>query len=145
MVTPPQSKIKAVYRALDANCNRVREGLRVAEDTARFLLNDAALTARIKAVRHGVTRAEARLFKSPRLRAQVRDVAGDSGRGNREKSEGKRESVRSLVTANLKRAQEGLRSLEEFSKLIRHPASTDFKRLRYACYRIEEMASDKID
>lgn len=129
---------KSVFRVLDANCNRVREGLRVAEDAARFLLNDEALTARIKAVRHGVTRAEMKLFKSPRLRVQVRDVAGDLGRGNREKSERNRGSIRSLVTANLKRAQEGLRSLEEFSKFIRHPASTEFKKLRYACYRIEE-------
>jgi len=132
---------KAVFRALDANCNRVREGLRVAEDAARFLLNDEALTARLKAVRHGVTKTEAQLFKSSRLRAQARDVVGDLGRGNRERSEGKRPTARSIVTANLKRAQEGLRSLEEFSKLVKSPAARRFKRLRYACYRVEETAA----
>jgi len=42
------------------------------------------------------------------------------------------------MAANLKRAQEGLRSLEEFSKLIRHPAAQEFKKIRYECYRIEE-------
>lgn len=143
MGKPRKTSVKSVFRALDANCNRVREGLRVAEDAARFLLDDAALTARLKALRHGVTRAEAKLFRSSRLRNLARDVEGDRGRGNREKAERKRSDARSLFTANLKRAQEGLRSLEEFSKLIRHPAARDFKRLRYACYRIEETASSR--
>jgi thiamine-phosphate pyrophosphorylase len=129
---------KAVFRALDANCNRAREGLRVAEDTARFFLNHKVLTQRLKKLRHRVTNAEERLLKSPRLRAVARDVAGDPGRGNAEKAEHRRRTPRSLFTANLKRTQEALRSLEEFSKLIRHPAAREFKRLRYACYEIEE-------
>ena len=145
MKKSPKTSSKAVFRALDANCNRVREGLRVAEDAARFLLDDASLTSRLKALRHGVTRAEGRLFKSPSLRSLSRDVEGDRGRGNREKSEKSRPTTQALFTANLKRAQEGLRSLEEFSKLVRHPASTEFKKLRYACYRIEEKAASRFE
>jgi thiamine-phosphate pyrophosphorylase len=130
--------ILPVLRALDANCNRAREGFRVAEDVARFVLNQPRLLNRLKKARHEVTAAEKSLFKSHQLRSLARDVAKDLGRGNREKAEKKRENSRELLRANLKRAQEALRSLEEFSKLLKHPSSARFKRLRYECYKIEE-------
>jgi thiamine-phosphate pyrophosphorylase len=130
--------IQKVQRALDANCNRVREGLRVAEDVARFLLDDPKLLNRLKKLRHQVTEAEKSLFTSDRLRRVSRDVAGDLGRGTKESSEKKRGNAGDLLKANLKRAQEGLRSLEEFSKLLGHPAALKFKKIRYECYRIEE-------
>jgi len=129
---------RSVLRALDANCNRVREGLRVAEDVARFVLNDPKLFARLKKLRHAVTQTEKKLFLSSRLRALSRDVAQDLGRGSQEKSEKVRKHPRDLLKANLKRAQEGLRSLEEFSKLLGHPAALRFKKIRYECYRAEE-------
>ncbi|HJT23685.1 MAG TPA: thiamine-phosphate pyrophosphorylase [bacterium] len=136
MKTP--SKNLVVYRALDANCNRAREGFRVAEDVARFVLNDSALLNRLKKLRHGVTEAEKSLFKSVQIRLASRDVEKDLGKGNKEKREKVRTSPRELLKSNLKRAQEALRSLEEFSKLIKHPASAKFKRFRYECYQIEE-------
>jgi thiamine-phosphate pyrophosphorylase len=89
-------------------------------------------------MRHGVTKAEKSLFGSTQLRSAARDVKKDLGRGNKEKSEKVRASSQELLKANLKRAQEALRSLEEFSKLIQHPASAQFKRLRYEAYKIEE-------
>jgi len=128
----------SVYRALDANCNRAREGFRVAEDVARFVLNDVRLLESLKKLRHGVTQAEKSLFGSPQVRLVARNVEKDLGRGNKEKSEKVRTSPRELLKANLKRAQEALRSLEEFSKLIQHPASARFKKLRYEAYKIEE-------
>jgi thiamine-phosphate pyrophosphorylase len=134
----PHPKNLPVLRALDANCNRAREGFRVAEDVARFVLNDPQLLARLKKMRHEVTACEKSLFKSQQIRSTARDVAGDLGRGNREKSEKTRSTSRELLKANLKRAQEALRSLEEFSKLLKHPASAKFKKIRYECYRIEE-------
>lgn len=136
MKTPPKNL--AVYRALDANCNRAREGFRVAEDVARFVLKDPALLNRLKKLRHGVTEAEKSLFKSSQIRSTARDVAKDLGKSNKEKGEKVRTSPKDLLKANLKRAQEALRSLEEFSKLIKHPTSAKFKRLRYECYQIEE-------
>ena len=39
---------------MDANANRAREALRVLEDAARFALDDADLSARLKAIRHGL-------------------------------------------------------------------------------------------
>lgn len=128
----------AILRALDANCNRAREGFRVAEDVARFVLNDSPLLNRFKKLRHEVTQAEKSLFRSQNLRAAARNVEKDLGRGNWEKSEKIRSNPRELLKANLKRAQEALRSLEEFSKLLKHPVSVKFKKMRYECYRIEE-------
>ncbi len=133
-----QIEKKTVLRALDANCNRAREGFRVAEDVARFLLNDLILLNRIKKLRHAVTRAEQKLFKTPGFRTLHRDVAGDLGRKTREKSEKKRTTPQNLLTANLKRAQEALRSLEEFSKLLNDSSFQTFKKIRYECYEIEE-------
>jgi thiamine-phosphate pyrophosphorylase len=132
------TNLLTVFRVLDANCNRVREGLRVAEDVARFILNDAHLLKQLKKIRHEVTASEKLLFKSPKLRGLARDVEKDLGRGTQIQKEKIRKSSREILVANLKRAQEGLRSLEEFSKLIRHPASGRFKRMRYECYRIGE-------
>jgi thiamine-phosphate pyrophosphorylase len=127
-----------VWRALDANCNRAREGFRVAEDVARFVLDDSKLLTRLKKLRHEVTRAEKSLFQSHSIRQLARTVEKDLGRGNKEKNEKARATPQELLKANLKRAQEALRSLEEFAKLLKHPASTRFKKLRYECYKIEE-------
>jgi thiamine-phosphate pyrophosphorylase len=125
---------------LDANANRAREGLRVAEDVARFLWDDGPLTARLKRIRHGVTRAEKTLFQSLPDRCVARDVKGDKGRGTREASEKRRRHAGDVFRANLKRAQEALRSLEEFAKVLGREEALDFKRLRYAAYAVETIA-----
>jgi thiamine-phosphate pyrophosphorylase len=65
-------------------------------------------------------------------------VEKDLGKGNREKNETVRSVPLDLLRANLKRSQEALRSLEEFSKLVHPTASRKFKKIRYACYKIEE-------
>ena len=134
----PREDLRPILRALDANCNRAREAFRVAEDVARFVLDDPKLLQHLKRLRHGVTTCEKSLFKSNSLRHLSRDVEKDLGRGNPEKAEKVRKNPQDILKANLKRAQEALRSLEEFSKLLKHPASTRFKRLRYECYKIEE-------
>ncbi len=43
-----------VLRIVDANLNRIREGLRFLDDVARFALNDAALSGAFRALRHEV-------------------------------------------------------------------------------------------
>ncbi len=44
-----------IYRVLDANINRAKEGLRTCEDTARFILNDETLAKKFKKLRHDIT------------------------------------------------------------------------------------------
>ncbi|MFC1594778.1 hypothetical protein ACFL38_05570 [Candidatus Omnitrophota bacterium] len=46
---------KNMLRILDANINRAKEGLRVCEDEARFILNDARYSRQLKSVRHKIS------------------------------------------------------------------------------------------
>src|SRR6059058_6219844 len=51
---PPDGR---VLRLLDANANRAREALRVVEDYARFVLDDAGLSEELKGLRHELATA----------------------------------------------------------------------------------------
>ena len=63
-------------RMIDANLNRSSEGLRVLEDVARFLLNDAGLSQQLRAIRHNL--AEETKSLSTKLLSQ-RDSEHDVG------------------------------------------------------------------
>ena len=45
------------FRVMDASANRAREGLRVVEDIARFVLDDSHLTGLLKQLRHDLATA----------------------------------------------------------------------------------------
>ena len=47
----------SILRMIDANLNRTREGLRVMEDCARFGIDDAKLSERLKIARHALRSA----------------------------------------------------------------------------------------
>ncbi|MBP9699429.1 MAG: thiamine phosphate synthase, partial [Elusimicrobia bacterium] len=66
-----------IFRVLDANLNRAREGLRVLEDTARFVWDDRALFSSLRRARHGLDKATRSAY--PRLVAG-RESAKDMGR-----------------------------------------------------------------
>ena len=66
-----------LHRVLDANANRAREGLRVMEDAARFILDDGPLASELKAIRHTITSHCTNLLG--RTTGSARDVAGDVG------------------------------------------------------------------
>ncbi|MDA7979730.1 MAG: thiamine phosphate synthase [Pirellulales bacterium] len=128
----------AVFRVLDAAINRALEGLRVLEDSARFLLNDANLTLALKDLRHGVSGLAARLPQDALIAA--RDVPGDVGTPLSTLAERSRHTTEDLLAANFHRVQESLRSLEEFGKLVDTEASVSFKHLRYECYTLHRSA-----
>jgi len=52
-----------LLRMIDANLNRSSEGLRVLEDVARFLLNDAGLSQRLRTLRHDLAQGTKSLSK----------------------------------------------------------------------------------
>ena len=54
---------KKVYRILDANLNRAREGIRVAEDVARLYLNSESLARKFKSLRHRITKIAQESFE----------------------------------------------------------------------------------
>lgn len=122
-----------MLRLIDANLNRLNEGLRLLEDVARFLLNDAAISQKLKNIRHelseGIPSLQTALLSA-------RDSEGDVTAFAEENMQ--RSDVATVVTANARRVTESLRVLEEFSKLPdSNLAPESFKRARFAVYEVE--------
>jgi thiamine-phosphate pyrophosphorylase len=125
-------------RMIDANRNRLLEGLRVAEDVARFWLEEAALSHETKALRHACAATIARWLPPERL-AEARDVRRDPGRGRPLGDEMRRAGPSELLSRNLRRASESLRVLEEAAKSDGGPAR-EIEGLRYRLYELEREA-----
>ncbi len=122
-------------RILDACGNRAREALRVIEDYARFVLDDAFLSRQLKDLRHDLAAALADVRPSALLSA--RDTLADVGTDITTPGEHVRSSVTDVVSANAKRLQEALRSLEEYGKLHSPDLGRRLERLRYSSYTLE--------
>ncbi len=117
-------------RLIDANLNRLREGIRVVEDIFRYVYNDKQTALKLKELRH-----LSRLENYIKL-LETRDVKNDVLRSSI-KSEQNRTDLYSILIANFKRAQESSRVLEEFCKLISIEDSENFKYIRYELYNLE--------
>ncbi|MDZ7818881.1 MAG: thiamine-phosphate pyrophosphorylase [Aliarcobacter sp.] len=117
-------------RLIDANLNRLREGIRVVEDIFRYVYNDKQTALKLKELRH-----KARTNNYIEL-LETRDVKNDVLRASI-KSEQNRTDLNSILIANFKRAQESSRVLEEFCKLISIEDSENFKYIRYELYNLE--------
>ena len=126
-----------VYRIIDANLNRSREGLRVCEEIARFVLDDGSLTKEFKSLRHGISSCIKLYPANLRGIVSARDSKGDVGKG-RQAIERKRSGWKEISIANMERVKESLRVLEEFSKLIDGKIADKFKRLRFKAYNSEK-------
>lgn len=100
-------------RLIDANLNRLREGIRVLEDIARYILNDLPLASSLKALRHKARISDS-AFDTALL--QHRDIKNDILKISTP-SEKKRENLRDIALANFKRSEESARVLEEIFKL----------------------------
>lgn len=125
------------YRILDAAANRVREGLRVVEDYARFGLNDEHLSRILKTCRHDLAAIISHLPENALLTS--RDTVNDVGTTITTPSEYHRSSAIDVIRAAFKRTQEALRTLEEYSKVIDASLSPRFEQLRYRLYTAEKI------
>ena len=134
-----------IYRVFDANINRAREGLRVCEEVARFILCDEKLTKKLKGIRHQVTKIIQSLKIDTKKLLAIRDVRKDVGARTYSRSEGKRKTYQDIVISNMKRGEESLRVLEEFTKKINPSAGARFKRLRFQAYDLERELLEKLE
>jgi len=120
-----------LHRLIDANLNRLREGIRVCEDIERYINNNKQLSQKLKSIRH-----EARV-KDGEIYLKSRDIIGDVLKETT-LSETKREDIKSIQISNIKRAQESARVLEESLKLIDTKEAEKFKQIRYELYDVEK-------
>lgn len=127
----PESLSPDLFRVIDANLNRLKEGIRVIEDIARYLDNNKRLATKLKTLRHQSRIDDIR----PLLLS--RDSENDVLRPT-VKSEMNRNSLEDILIANYKRAQESSRVLEEMYKIVDPELSETFKSIRYALYTLEK-------
>ncbi len=130
--------LNPVHRLLDAAANRGREAIRVMEDAARFILDDAELSGGLKQLRHDLASALAGLPIEP----AARDTPGDVGTAIATAAESDRASAREVVIASGKRLSEALRSLEEYAKTIDPDVARAIEQLRYRGYDLEQRMND---
>lgn len=140
---PQKSTPCGVNRIIDANINRTKEGLRVCEEIARFILNSRPLTAEFKRIRHNIDSIIKRLPPNIKL-IQERNSLKDIGKNIRA-NELHRADCRDIFCANIQRLKESIRVLEEFSKLGDRKAALGFKEIRYEIYAIEKKSLKKIE
>lgn len=123
-------------RIIDASLNRAGEGLRVAEDFVRFVLDDQHLTSELKSLRHDLAAAAGLL---PAIeRHAVRNTRGDVGTHVSTAAEGRRGDSWDVCAASLKRIEQALRSLEEYGKLLDANFASRCQSLRYRMYTLEK-------
>jgi thiamine-phosphate pyrophosphorylase len=139
---PKRAELHGIYRIIDANINRAKEGFRVCEEVLRFIVCDRTLTSRIKELRHALDAIIADYRADPRL-LNERDSRYDVGRTIPSKSELLRRDWRDVFAANLQRVKESVRVLEEFSKLTDIRAAQKLKSVRYRVYELEKQAARK--
>lgn len=133
-------------RIIDANANRAREALRVLEEAARFIADDADLSLRLKQMRHDLAHA----LPDPAGLIHHRDTPGDVGTSNTTTQEMTRKSVGDVVLASGARLSEALRAIEEYAKVekselekngdssTRAPLAGTAERLRYESYDLTQ-------
>ncbi|MDD5360365.1 MAG: thiamine-phosphate pyrophosphorylase [Sulfurovaceae bacterium] len=119
------------WRLVDANLNRLKEGVRVIEDIARYLNDDTSLASKLKDIRHKCK------IDNYRDIIQSRDSINDVLKTSTI-SEMQREDINSILIANYKRTQESARVLEEIFKILNPILSDEFKKIRYELYTLEK-------
>ncbi len=131
-------------RIIDANLNRIGEGLRLLEDLARLLLNDATLTQQLKTMRHSLITSD---WSFNRQLLQSRDSESDVGTNIEAPEQAKQRELPLMVVANARRVQEALRILEELAKIPDNTSKLDsekFKQARFSLYKIERTLLSKL-
>ena len=115
-----------VAQVLDANINRVAEGLRVIEEYTRFISKNKSQTDLLASWRKQVSHQES---VHPASLLMIRDITQDM---RAKETPTVRLRLLDLLTANFKRVSEGLRVLEEYT------GQASYNRLRYDVYTLEK-------
>ncbi len=127
---------KSIYRIIDANFNRGREGLRVIEEYCRFYLNNSQLSATAKQLRHLLCDAISGI--NPNRLITSRDTTGDVGIGQKIEEQLKRKDLADTLTAACKRVPEALRAIAEMTQTFAPDIAEKIEMIRYQSYTLEK-------
>ena len=131
-----------IVRIIDANYNRVKEGLRVCEDTMRLAYNDRNNSKKLKFLKQRITT----IFNTSKLPNKElirhRNSATDVGKYD---FSGSKASLPDIFIANSQRVKEALRVLEECMSLLDTKTAKRFQKIRFEMYELEKKCLTKID
>jgi thiamine-phosphate pyrophosphorylase len=127
---------KPVYRILDANLNRGREGLRVIEDYLRFVREDRRGSWFVKRWRHQFREMTEQLGEENLLSARA--AISDVGKDLASPSQPSKQDPQAITSAGMKRLQEALRVIEEYSAPIAPTVGSLAGRMRFEVYQFEK-------
>lgn len=125
-------------RIIDANLNRAAEAARVLEEISRFILDDKDLSEKLKNIRHKISSVQDENYGKY---LSARDTENDVGTDIKNSSE--RTNIENIFKANIKRFQQALRTLAEYS--VENKENTIlFEKLRYESYTLEKIMWSKL-
>ncbi len=141
-IAPDPGVPRDKLRIIDANFNRIGEGLRVLEEFARLSLNDVGMTQRLKNLRHRLIKIDTETQKKL---ISARDSEGDIGSGMNVPDDATNRNAETTIIANSRRVQESLRVMEE---LARSPEvkldSETYRQARFEIYTLEKELISKL-
>jgi len=106
------------------------------EEIARMVLDDVESTAKLKALRHNLIEVD---FGTYHKLIQSRNSVNDIGASLEVAGDEKTRDLKSVLIANARRVQQGLRVLEEFSRMPEISMSSNiFSDARFEVYKLEQ-------
>ncbi|MDD3436330.1 MAG: thiamine phosphate synthase [Candidatus Gastranaerophilales bacterium] len=130
--------MKNLKRITDANLNRAAEAARVLEEIARFLLDDKDLSEKLKHIRHKINSLQEEAYEDY---LHARDTENDVGVDIANSDN--RINIENIFKANIKRLQQALRTLAEYSQTNKQNVVL-FEKLRYETYTLEKIIWDRL-
>ncbi|MBN2790102.1 MAG: thiamine phosphate synthase [Candidatus Delongbacteria bacterium] len=125
------------YRIIDANINRMAEGIRVLEDHSRFISENKEINEKLRNIRHNSRKI---LIELDSDLISARESLSDNGLEISGKSKlDNKTTDKELIISNFKRIQEAVRSIEENLKVIdEYDKGKQFEQIRFEVYDIEK-------
>lgn len=122
-------------RIADVNLNRLGESLKFLEDVARFSIENKPLLTQVRKIRHEYLEIKKALPMMQILAFRKSNV--DLGRSAKFDIRAKKPS-RDIIVANITRAKESSRILEENFKSVDVMMSSKMKKIRFSIYDLEQ-------
>jgi len=147
-----ETQERTAYRIIDANLNRLREGLRCVEEYFRLSWDEkeSKAASRIRSIRRLVKNGE--MYFSEKSLLECRETESDPFSAPDPSIDSQRDGLVDVVKAGIKRSQEASRAIEEYSLLLKNvpdpketkkysskeSPSSIFKKIRFMIYELEK-------